>query len=148
MPSPGLRMTVLSPIERGRLLEKPFEMDPRFEHRWWNGLVSTTAGRAFVSFHDDLGAELARAQVQRRRFAIGDQYPTVPAGTERYSQVEFFEVASDQRLRGIGKKAVALLSGWSPSQLLAFSEADDFWRSVGWVEHTASERGYQTLFLE
>lgn len=143
-----LTLATLNPRERGRLLEKPFAVDDRFDDRWWSGSYSPTSRRKFLSFHDVEGVEVARVQIEERRFAIGNQYPTVPRGTERYSQIEFIEVASDRRSCGIGTEVVALISGWSPRRLLAFSEADEFWRSTGWIEHASTERGYQTVFIE
>lgn len=67
-------------------------------------------------------------------------------------KVWFFEVASTERRRGIGRMAITLLTAEFPGRrLFALSEgADDFWSGIGWTHFPRADGNtrYQRLYVQ
>lgn len=70
----------------------------------------------------------------------------------RPAKIWYFEVSSDARRRGNGRRAINLLvSELGPRTLFAFSEeADLFWEGIGWHHYPRSDGDatYQRLYVQ
>lgn len=80
------------------------------------------------------------------------QYLGVPKlGPERL-EIQFFEVATAARGRGVGTRAVRALEARHPDRrLFAYSEeSNGFWASLGWerFDHPEGEQFHRPLFIQ
>lgn len=89
------------------------------------------------------------ARVELKEDVDIEHYANVPAiGSERL-EIAFIEVAAAACRRGIGTRAVRKLERRHPDRrLLAYSEADGFWASLGWEPFHHPEGDWRTLFIQ
>jgi GNAT superfamily N-acetyltransferase len=111
----------------------PFRSSWGYEHPlWWSTASGAIGDPWFVQVLED-GVEVARVQLDERGGA-NPTYTDVPVlGPERL-KIQFIEVATAARLRGVGTRVVQGLMDRHPDRrLLAYSEgADRFWTRLGW----------------
>lgn len=114
--------------------ESPFDPDIQgFNDHWWtSGSKRLTEVRTETFVVCDNTGEVARATLDP------DCTLRIPVeGLEtprRVIELVFFEVRADRRSRGIGKIAVELLCNrYALQDLIAFSRANQFWRSANWT---------------
>ena len=134
-----------------RVFELPFEANARFNPHWWHRIVHYDVNDWF-GLVNEVGVEVARAEVKPHA-RLDDSYPSAGAPEDGFAQITFFEVRADLRGQGIGPRAIDLLTGFYPGRrLAALSEADAFWRGLGWASHPhdvgpfEEPSVYQTLF--
>lgn len=124
----------------------------RYTYGWWDGgyRFHYTDGRRWFVAHRG-GLEVGRVEVD---VASGDDYYVGSAvlGNGPILDIEFVDVATDQRRQGIASKMVQHLMDVFPGhRLVAFSEdADEFWGSLGWtrIEHPGGSDHYRPLFVQ
>lgn len=143
----------------GRESWQPFGTEPDahagFERTWWARLVlpaRDAAENRFFTFCDGSGRHVARLELDWG-FPAG-VYPTADAVLARpMLEVQLIEVHQDFRCRGVGTMLVRRIQATFPDhQLMALSEADGFWESLGWSRHRhcdddGSTQGYRTMYL-
>lgn len=129
----------------------PFDFRVTYENdRWWDEPRYRDDDPWFVQVLED-GAEVARVEFDDPG-GINLQYENVPPlGPERL-EIQFFEVATPARHRGIGARVVqALYELHTDRRLFAYSEeAHGFWASLGWdrFSHPEGDRYYRPLFIQ
>ena len=110
----------------------PFDRMVAYDNEhWWCRRFSSEAYRYVQALQD--GVEVARLVLDDPG-GINPAYAGAPElGTERL-EIQFVEVATESRRRGIGGRVVrALAEQHSSRRLFAYSEkADNFWTSLGW----------------
>ncbi|NHP16269.1 hypothetical protein G8767_22170 [Rhodococcus sp. IC4_135] len=78
-------------------------------------------------------------------------YENTPSLGEKALEIQFIEVASPYRRKGIATEVVLAVAEIQPDRtLVAFSEdADEFWASLGWsrYDHSEGARSYRPLFI-
>src|SRR5690625_1033150 len=111
----------------------PFTALKDYDHQhWWQDARGTTGDAWFVQVLEDT-AEAARVLFDDPG-GINPAYTDVPElGPERL-EIQFIEVATSARGRGVGTRVVHALADRHPDRrLFAYSEgADEFWASLGW----------------
>jgi ribosomal protein S18 acetylase RimI-like enzyme len=69
-----------------------------------------------------------------------DHYEAAPHLGPTALEIQFIEVSSRFRRSGIGTEVVRELAARNPGRrLVAFSEADEFWASLGWYRYDHPE---------
>lgn len=113
-----------------RWSRSPFELNPNYQHEWWNRLPHVDSREyPFYSARID-GAEVARVQLEKtlnfEHYRRARLYRADALGIAR------IEVDATIRLRGIGREVVAAIATKFPQpRLVAFSEgADGFWEDA------------------
>jgi hypothetical protein len=108
----------------------------------------------YVRVIDDEGDEVARIELDDEGFETTNFAGAPELGEERL-EIQFFEVSSHRRGRGIGTSVVGLLAKMYPGRrLCALSVgADCFWASLEWnryehVGQTARGPQYSPLFVQ
>ncbi|MCK0175899.1 GNAT family N-acetyltransferase [Mycolicibacterium sp. F2034L] len=109
----------------------PFDWAVVYEHpHWWNRQLGDDPWFVQVLECD---VEVARIEFDDPG-GINPSYANVPVLGDERLEIQFIEVASVARGRGIGTEVVHRLADRHPGRrLFAYSEeADRFWVSVGW----------------
>lgn len=137
------------PAGVGRYEWMAFEPDDRFTDGWWTSDYSDADDYSNVQVL--LGdTEVARVELDQR-VEISHYSSTLALGDQAL-EIQFIEVATDQRGQGIGTEVVRLLEVAYPDRrLVAFSEeADEFWGSLGWDRylHPIEPQHYRPLFIQ
>lgn len=127
----------------------PFDFSVGYEHpHWWNRQLRDEPWFVQVREH---GIEVARVQFADRG-GINPNYLGAPELGDERLEIQFIEVASAARRRGIGTSVVRGLADRHPDRLLfAYSEeADGFWDFLGWKPFYDSRPGPvgRTLFIQ
>jgi len=124
----------------------------RYTYGWWDDgyrFHHATNRRWFAAHHGSI--EVGRVEVD---VAHGDDYyvGTAVLGERPILDIEFIDVASDHRRRGVATAIVSHLIATFPGhRLVAFSEeADAFWSTLGWtrIEHPEGTTHYRPLFVQ
>ncbi|GAA1765299.1 hypothetical protein [Luedemannella helvata] len=106
-----------------------------FTHQWWynNPIHPGFRGVFLRVLENDI--EVARVELDNE--VRIDHYADVPSLGATALEIQFIEVHSDHRRRGIGHAVIDLLRNRYPGRrLVAFSEGvDGFWSSLGWRRH-------------
>lgn len=136
----------------GQNFWKPFTEDhERFQFGWWDDWSNTRPGYShaeFFAWSNEEGDVQARVKLDRDPGLT--PYLTAAASAARpYLEIVLLDVRSDVRGRGVGRRIVsAIVEKWPDRHVVALSEADDFWRALGWTEHIhAYDDGSRSLFL-
>jgi ribosomal protein S18 acetylase RimI-like enzyme len=139
-------------LQSGGLFWTPYDRSSGFSTEWWVRDVVDPESTLWFSFHDEANLEVARAELDLAS-TVGSQYdgaPKPPPGG--FVEIEFIEVHSSLRCRGIGRQAVTLIAAeFSDRPTVAFSEeADEFWSSLGWASYGRTDMNpahYRRLFV-
>ncbi|MEN2511146.1 GNAT family N-acetyltransferase [Gordonia polyisoprenivorans] len=129
----------------------PFDFEIDYENeRWWDNVPYHFEAPWYVQVLDD-GAEVARVELDDPG-GINPEYVGVPElGPERL-EIQFIEVATAARGRGVGTWVVRALQQRHPDRrLFGYSEgAHRFWASLGWdrFDHPEGERFHRPLFIQ
>lgn len=130
------------------------DSDDGFEPNWWARLVwpaREPVANRFFALLDSSGMHLARLHLDWD-FPAG-VYPSADAARTRpMLEIQFIEVNHRFRRKGIGTLLVQRTQEAFPDrQLMALSEADRFWESLGWSRHLHVEDDrsgrYRPLYL-
>lgn len=116
----------------GRSWAPPFDSTVAYQHpHWWNRQLG---GKSWFTQVLANGVEVARVEFDDPG-GINPNYEGVPELGDERLEIQFIEVSTAARGRGIGTQAVHLLEDrHRDRRLFAYSEeADHFWASVGWV---------------
>jgi len=127
----------------------PFDSTVIYEHpHWWNQQVGDESWFVQVLEH---GTEVARVEFDDPG-GINPNYEGVPELGDERLEIQFIEVASAARGRGIGTRLVHRLADrHSERRFFAYSqEADGFWDSLGWEPFYDLRPGPagRTLFIQ
>ncbi|BCJ65069.1 GNAT family N-acetyltransferase [Polymorphospora rubra] len=125
-----------------------FEYSNEFNSDWWNSHDLRVGAWAFLEIRDG-DIEVARIHL-RAEVPIGHYAGTPQLGAAALG-IQFIEVAESRRGQGIGTKAVQMLVERYPGRrLVAFSEADRFWASLGWrrYDHSDGADRFQAVFIQ
>jgi GNAT superfamily N-acetyltransferase len=133
----------------GRWWTPPFDSTVDYEHpHWWNRQVGDEPWFVQVLEH---GTEVARVEFDDPG-GINPNFEGVPKLGDERLEIQFIEVASASRRRGIGTRLVHRLGDLhSDRRLFAYSEgADGFWDSLGWEPFYDLRPGPagRTLFIQ
>lgn len=131
----------------GRRWTPPFDQAVEYEHpHWWNRQLGDHTW--FVRVLEG-GAEVARIEFDDPG-GINPEYANVPELGDDRLEIQFIEVATAARGRGIGTQLVQALERRHPSRrLFAYSEgADRFWTRLAWESFVHPAGGYRTLFIQ
>jgi GNAT superfamily N-acetyltransferase len=150
---PGVPQLVLIhkrlPHDADRYAWTPFQPDERFNSDWWTQSHSYGDGYSYVQVFVD-SEEVARVELDED--VELSHYTGAPSLGASALEIQFIEVAADQRGRGIATEFVRQLMAAHPSRrLVAFSEeADEFWSSLGWdrFDHPDGPTFYRPLFVQ
>jgi GNAT superfamily N-acetyltransferase len=130
----------------------PFDWAVAYENdQWWDEVRYDHVGEPwFVRVLED-GVEVARVELDDPG-GINPTYTDVPMiGPERL-EIQFIEVATAARRRGIGTRVVQALTERHPDRrLMAYSEgAHGFWASLGWerFDHPEGPQFHRPLFIQ
>lgn len=129
----------------------PFNFETAYENeRWWGDVPYLFDDPWYVQVLDG-GAEVARVELDDPG-GINPEYVDVPElGPERL-EIQFLEVATAERGRGVGARVVRALQERHPDRrLFAYSEeAHGFWASLGWerFDHPEGEQFHRPLFIQ
>lgn len=144
----SLTLLELEPWREGRVLYKPFEDSDRFNDRWWSDYLTDYRPDRDLFFALRHGEqEVARIEVELSDPSNAD-YGFKPAGP--CAIIRFIEVAGGLECKGIGTRAVSLLSDAVQARhLVAFSEgADGFWSTLGCDRYDHPDgRLFQPMFV-
>ena len=136
------------PAGVGRYEWQPYLRDNSFTYGWWHRLWDLSGRYSLWSARLD-GVEVARVELDDE--VSYDHYTRVPALGPSVLEVDFFEVSSTMRCRGIGRQVLRGLARRFPDRrLVAFSEeADDFWSGLGWTryDHPEGFPAYRPFFV-
>jgi GNAT superfamily N-acetyltransferase len=115
----------------GRYSWISFEPNDEFDSGWWDGLREYFDGHRYFEARLE-GVEVARLElieeVDFEHYNVSD--------LDAALRIHLIEVAKSHRRRGIGREVVKRLTAMFPGRrLVALSEADDFWASLGWERH-------------
>lgn len=126
----------------------PFDWTVAYENEhWWNRQLGEDPWLVQVL---EGNVEVARVEFDDPG-GINPDYEGVPGlGRERL-EIQFIEVATAARDRGIGTQVVHTLAGYHPDRrLFAYSEADRFWTRLGWETFYDPSPGPagRTLFIQ
>ncbi|MFI7515714.1 GNAT family N-acetyltransferase [Micromonospora echinofusca] len=126
----------------------PFEDNEEFNPHWWKRFSYLTGSYMLFEVRTG-GVEVARIELDSD--VATDEYVGAPELGDVALEIQFIEVASSRRGRGIGSKVVQLLEEkYCNRRLVAFSEdADGFWASQGWnrYDHQEGWPRYRPLFV-
>ncbi|MGV0838070.1 GNAT family N-acetyltransferase [Mycolicibacterium thermoresistibile] len=129
----------------------PFDFDTAYENeRWWDDVPYLFDDPWYVQVLEG-GVEVARVELDDPG-GINPEYAEVPPlGPERL-EIQFFEVATAARGRGVGTRVVRALQESHPDRrLFVYSEeAHPFWASLGWkrCDHPEGEQFHRPLFIQ
>jgi GNAT superfamily N-acetyltransferase len=134
---------------------QPFQPNAgNFNPDWWERRQPTLDDPRYVQVIDDEGDEVARIELDDEGFETTNFAGAPELGEERL-EIQFFEVSSHRRGRGIGTSVVSLLTKMYPGRRLCGLSvgADCFWASLGWnryehVDQTARGPQYSPLFVQ
>lgn len=118
----------------------PFDSEIAYEHpHWWNRQLGDDPWFVQVLEH---GVEVARVELDDPG-GINPEYANVPKLGDERLEIQFIEVATAARGRGIGGQVVQVLMEQHPNRrLFAYSmDADWFWARLGWQPFYDSRRG-------
>jgi len=113
----------------------PFDWSRNYDHdRWWNELRELDDDPWFVQVLH-AGTEVARLGLDDS-IEINHYAGVSDIGSEGL-EIQFFEVTTEARGKGIGTQVIQQFARRHPDRrLLAYSErADAFWASLGWSGH-------------
>lgn len=133
----------------GRWWTLPFDDAVEYEHpNWWNRQIG---GDQWLLQVIEDGTEAARVEFDDPG-GINPTYADVPElGPERL-EIQFIEVATAARGRGVGTQVVRELMKRHPDRrLFAYSQdADGFWAQLGWEAYYDPSPGPpgRTLFIQ
>ncbi|MCZ7374898.1 GNAT family N-acetyltransferase [Micromonospora sp. WMMC250] len=126
----------------------PFEDNEEFNPHWWKRFSYLTGSYTLFEVRTG-GVEVARIELDSN--VATDEYIGAPELGDVALEIQFIEVASSWRGRGIGSRVVQLLEeNYRGRRLVAFSEnADGFWASLGWdrYDHREGWPHYRPLFV-
>lgn len=139
--SRGLQLIDLRPGSADdRLWTPPFDWAVEYEHpRWWNRQLGDDPW--FVQAVEN-GAEVGRLELDDPG-CINPYYEGVPELGDERLEIQYIEVATAARGRGIGGQVVRRLADRHPDRrLFAYSvDADWFWERLGWKKLYDSRYG-------
>lgn len=127
-----------------------FDDTDGFTPRWWAPRLFNDGSTYLAVVRGD-GTEVARIEM------VDQTHPGHYVGvteSPKFIKIHMIEVHSRHRRRGIAVSTLYLLADRYPErQLLAFSEADEFWESVGWARHVHRDEDpdaprHQVLFIQ
>lgn len=131
--------------------DSPFVEHGGFNERWWSRAPWGDV-RWFEARRGAFG--VARVQLIDGGDKVNSTYVDVPSLGRDALKIQFIEVHADHRCQRLGTEVLGLLSSGLPGhRLFAYSEADGFWTSLGWLrfEHpnyAEHPTGYQVLFIQ
>ncbi|MFL0242343.1 MULTISPECIES: N-acetyltransferase [Mycobacteriaceae] len=144
----ALHLIDLRPGDAGsRWWMPPFDQAVEYEHpHWWNRQLGDDPWCLQV-IEDD--TEVARVEFDDPG-GINPQYANVPELGDDRLEIQFIEVSTAARGRGVGTQLVRDLMERHPDRrLFAYSEgADRFWSRLGWEPFVHPAGGYRTLFIQ
>lgn len=127
-----------------------FDWSVGYENQhWWDESRYYYVGEPwFVQVLDD-ATEVARVELDDPG-EINPDYANVPAIGDERLEIQFIEVATAARGRGIGTQVVdALAQRYPERRLFAYSEdADQFWERLGWDRFDHPEGNWRVLFIQ
>lgn len=129
----------------------PFDWAVVYENeQWWDKVRYYIGDPWFVQVLED-GVEVARVELDDDG-GINPTYAGVPSiGPERL-EIQYIEVATAARKRGVGTGVVQELAERHPDRrMLAYSEgADGFWASLRWdrFDHPEGQQFHRPLFIQ
>jgi GNAT superfamily N-acetyltransferase len=124
----------------------PFEHSDNFTPRWWDRASSGKDAPWYVQVVRD-GEEVGRVELLIKD-GLNPAYGVDPQLASTALQIRFFEVSAACRRQNIGTTIIRELETWHPDRaLVVYSEADDFWGSLGWTRYDGPP-GNQTLFVQ
>jgi len=130
----------------------PLDFEVPYENeRWWDEPRYYAVDEPWFVQVLEGGFEVARVELDDPG-GVNPQYLGVPKlGPERL-EIQFFEVATAARGRGVGTGAVRALEDRHPDRrLFAYSEeSNEFWQSLGWerFDHPDGEQFHRPLFIQ
>lgn len=128
---------------------QPFDRSDRFNPDWWNDplLVDDDASIYLQASVD--GVEVARVELDE---LVDFSHLTTAPQFSGALEIEYIEVASTHRRRGIGRAVVnGVMARYPDRRFVAFSEgADPFWASLGWdrYEHPEGVDYWRPLYIQ
>ena len=130
----------------------PFDESQRYDHdRWWDEVRELDDDPWYVQV---LGGRTEVARIKLGDSIEIDHYAGVPNVGPEGLEIEFFEVATEARAKGVGTQVIQLFARRHPDRrLLAYSErADGFWASLGWssfmpADYDPDHEDPSTLFI-
>jgi GNAT superfamily N-acetyltransferase len=132
----------------GRWWATPFDWDVAYENEhWWNRQLGEDPWLVQVL---ENGVEVARVELDDPG-GINPAYREVTELGDERLEIQFIEVATAARGRGVGPRVVhALAERHRGRRLFAYSEADRFWTQLGWEPFYDPSPGPagRTLFIQ
>lgn len=126
----------------------PFDSTIAYENeRWWDHAPYFAEDPWYVQVLE-AGVEVARVELDDLG-GINPEYTDVPAlGPERL-EIQFIEVATAARGRGVGTRVMrGLEQRHANRRLFAYSEeADGFWTSLGWDRFDHPDGSHRALYI-
>ncbi|PZF86111.1 GNAT family N-acetyltransferase [Jiangella anatolica] len=127
---------------------QPFDRSEWFNPDWWNDPLLVDDASIYLQVRLD-GVEVARVELDE---LVDFSHFTSAPQFESALEIEFIEVVSTHRRRGIGRAVVNGVIGRYPGRrFVAFSEgADPFWASLGWdrYEHPEGVDYWRPLYIQ
>lgn len=127
-----------------------FDTAITYEHpHWWDEVRYYVNDPWFVQVVDEDGVEVARVELDDPG-GISPKYTEVPELGDDRLEIQFIEVPTASRRRGIGTRVVqGLAERHRDRRLFAYSEnADEFWTRLGWDRFNHPEDGWRPLFIQ
>ena len=116
----------------------PFTKSEDFTESWWEPGASMIFGadtHMYSVVRKSDGVEVARAKINADRDGPFAGYG-VSRSLKKFVEIQFFEVAISCQRNGYGTVAVDLLMNeYSDVNLMAGSEEDKFWETLGWAKY-------------
>lgn len=114
----------------------PFDDLSGFTSEWWNKSQRLTERGSTYLKAIEGSAEVARLQLDDDLYLDNWRLDDVELEGP-VLRIQYLEVRLPDRGRGVGTSAVGLLEARYPDRhLMALSENDAFWDSLGWSRHT------------
>lgn len=127
---------------------QPYADDGTFTHHWWHRLWDISDRRSLWSANQN-GHEVARINLDQE--VSYEHYDRVPDLGPNVLEIDFFEVSSAVRKKGVGRSVLQLIAERFPDKrLVAFSEeADAFWSGLDWsrYDHPYGFPAYRPFFV-
>ncbi|BCJ65116.1 hypothetical protein [Polymorphospora rubra] len=118
--------------DKGRFWLSFGESD-EFRASWWNKGVQAPSSSSWFEVRD---GDLEVARIELDDVVPIEEWAGVPRLGRIALEIQLIEVAASQRHQGIGTEIIRMLAAEFPDRrLVAFSETDRFWASLGWDRH-------------